>query len=95
MLAMVIGLVFFTLTVSARDIVEFDAANATIWMNPVAWNTLDFDFKIKMIKDFGDTFKNDHRLHFYWSIKEMGTGLKLATFKVTEKGSENIKILVN
>ena len=74
-LSMVIGLVFFNLTVSARDIVEFDHANATIWMNPVAWNTLDYNFKIKMIRGFGDTWKTDNRYHFYWTIKEMGSGL--------------------
>jgi hypothetical protein len=95
MWAMLVGLVFFTLTVFAREIVEFDSANATIWMNPEAWNTLSYDYKIKTINGLGESMKNNSRFHFYWTIKEMGTGLKLATFKVTEKGAENIKILVN
>ena len=95
MWAMLVGLVFFTLTVFARDIIEIDYPNATIWMNPEAWNTLSYDFKIKTITGLGESMKNNSRFHFYWTIKQMGTGLVLATFKAMEKGAENIKILVN
>jgi hypothetical protein len=92
---MVLGLLALTLTVFARDIVEFDINNATIWMNPVAWNTFNYDYKIKVIQGFGDTFKQKGWTGWYWTVKEMGTGLKLATFFVSEKGAEKIKILVN
>ena len=82
-----------SIIVSARDITDYDIENHIIWFNPVAWNRLDFDSKIRAIQTAVKGFPA--RLYGYWEVKEMGSGLKLATFKLTGSGAENIKILVN
>lgn len=96
MVVVFLGTLSFPLTTtSARDIVEYEVASHIIWMNPVAWNTLNYDFKIKIIKDFGEAFKDRPNLYRDWTYKEMGTSLKLATFELCESGARKIKILVN
>jgi hypothetical protein len=88
-------ILLFPLATFARDLVEFDVEEHIVWMNPVAWDTLNYDNKVQMIQDFGQTFSQKRNLYGYWTYKAMGTGAKLATFELYEGGARKIKILIN
>jgi hypothetical protein len=75
LLAMVIGLFVLISSISqARDIVEFDTSAHIIWMNPVAWDTLNLESKQKICSDWT-------KLPGSWDVKAMGSGLLLAKIR--------------
>jgi len=84
----------FPLATFARDVVEYDVDNHIMWFNPVAWNTLSYENKVKAISEVG-MLKASSRVLGSWTCKAMGSGLKLATFEIDGSGARNIKILVN
>ena len=97
-LAMVLILamaLLFPLATFARDLIELDVGEHIIWMNPAAWDTFNYDQKVQVIKQFGQTFSQRRNLYGDWTYKAMGSGDKLATFELYEGGARKIKILIN
>jgi hypothetical protein len=88
-------ILLFPLKTFARDLIELDVGEHIVWMNPVAWDTWNYDQKVQVIKQFGQTFSQRRNLYGDWTYKAMGTGDKLATFELYEGGARKIKILIN
>jgi hypothetical protein len=78
----------------AGDLIRFDGSTTTAWIDSSAWKELgSFMTRLLVIVNIGEKFKRNSALLKSWTMKESGTGLKLATFDVSERGAENIKIL--